>query len=934
MALGQNISPGQGETYYRKDDYYLEREGGEDHKLEWGGKLAKELGLSGKAEAEDWKNALNGQFPGGIEIDGGTFLDKNGQPQRRAGTDFEFSAPKSLSIQALVYGDERLIQAHREAAAVAMAFLEEHAGVRKREGKGVRNFQTTGKALIGHVTHLTSRDGDPHVHTHAITLNITKNPDGTYQAMTNDRQMNYQRLVQEIYHGELAWREASLGYELYKGQYGEPQIKGISRKQIESFSQRGSAVETYIRDKWGVDWKKMSREERNEKRWMHEEAWERTRKAKKVLELEGLQEEWRDRGRTTGGEKILPGKEVALPSPEKRREIAREALKFALDHHTERESSVKEGELIRTAWQAGRGNVTSHDMEKALSIASAEGQLIRQQESGTKQNLVTSRDALEREKRILRMEKAGRQTVEPILNPFQAEGRIRELEREGATLNDEQKAALRMMWTTDNRFSGINGSAGVGKTTLLKPAVESLQDAGFLVLGLGPQHSAVHALNDAGILSSRTLQSWLSDRNAGTALNGKTVVVIDEAGLGSARDLESAMSRIERAGARAVLVGDVKQYESVDAGPAFRMLQKSGMETVFVTKMQRQRNAPEDVREAARLSVSDPAKALERLEVREIASSEERYRALSEEYLKSKSPSDTLVLTGTHEVRKAVNGHVRDSLGLSGTGHAFRTFEAEDRTSAERKRIDAYEVGQDVKFGKEYRSMGVKSGETGRVERVDKENGTILLKMRDGRTTILTPRQMSGKGHEIGTMEPIELAAGDRIRMTGNSLKKEGITNGMKGTILESHPDSFTVRLDNGKTFSLNPGLRPVELAHGYAQTGHSAQGLGAGTVILDLPSGSPTVNRRSFYTNLTRTKDRVVAFTDDREKLTGAVSREKDKTMARDVERERGPDRRGRAPDSATSRPGREDKSPDGKIGRENTLCPERKRGISVWDR
>ncbi|MHB8544268.1 MAG: P-loop NTPase family protein [Leptospirales bacterium] len=62
---------------------------------------------------------------------------------------------------------------------------------------------------------------------------------------------------------------------------------------------------------------------------------------------------------------------------------------------------------------------------------------------------------------------------------------------------------------------------------------------------------------------------------------------------------------------------------------------------------------------------------------------------------------------------------------------------------------------------------------------------------------------------------------------------------------------------------------------------------MGAQTVVLDLPANSRTLNRRSFYTNLTRTKGIVTAFTDDREGLTGAVSRENDKTLALDVEKE-----------------------------------------------
>ncbi|MHB1287389.1 MAG: MobF family relaxase, partial [Leptospirales bacterium] len=287
MALGRNISPEQGETYYRKDDYYLEREGGDEHKLEWGGTLAAEMGLSGKASAEDWKNALHGHFPNGIEIEGGSFKDPDtGELLKRAGTDFEFSAPKSFSIQSLVHGDERLIQAHREAVSVAMAFLEEQIGARR--GHAGKNWETTGQGLFGRVTHMTSRAGDPQLHDHVVGLNVTKNSDGRYQALTNDRMMNYQRQAQEIYFAEYALRAEEIGYELEKGKYGEPEIKAYTREQIEHFSKRLSDVDNYLKEKFGV-----TRETATpaQKRL----ASEHSREAKKVRELEGLQKEWQDR---------------------------------------------------------------------------------------------------------------------------------------------------------------------------------------------------------------------------------------------------------------------------------------------------------------------------------------------------------------------------------------------------------------------------------------------------------------------------------------------------------------------------------------------------------------------------------------------------------------------------------------------------------------
>ncbi len=903
MALGKNIGPGQGETYYRKDDYYLEREGGEDHKLEWGGKLAPEMGLSGKANAEDWKNALNGHFPGGVEIKGGSFKDPDtGELLKRAGTDFVIEAPKTVSMLYAATDSQEIkdwiMKTQDEVEKLSFDFLESQIGARR--GKDGKNWETTGKALYGHVRHMTNREGECFIHAHGVFLNVTQNSDGKYQAMTNDRQMQYQRLVKEMGDAHWAKRMVEKGIEIGKGKYGEVQIADFSREQIEFSSTRGQNIEKYIRDKWGV--------ERGEAtQTMKDEAWERTRKAKKVHELEGLEARWKEEAKLSGVDEVTrtidaqfeKGVGQKYLSPEKRLEIARDSLAFAVAHHTERESAVKEGELIRTALQDGRGKITMADMKKAVEEAKESGELIRQTDelAGRKQNLMTSREALEREKRILSFEKSGRHAVDPVMNPLQAENTLKAIqEKEGVTLNAEQKAAVRMILTTDNRYSGINGYAGTGKTTMLKPAIESLQNgtafsalksAGYQVIGLGPQHSAVHALKDAGIVEGRTLQGWLADRQAGKGLTSKTVVVIDEAGLTSARDLESAMKRVEKAGARAVLVGDIKQYESVAAGPAFAMLQKAGMETVYVTEMQRQNKASENVREAARLSIDSPEKALEKIEIREIRNQQERFKALSEEYLKSQDKKETLVLTGTHEARKAVNENIREALNLKGKGQEFTRYEAGDFTEARKKRIDSYEPGQDVRFGKDYRGMSVSAGEIGKVENVDKENGIICLKMEDGRDVTMIPRGMSGKGHEIGAVERIELSSGDRIRITGNERKEEGITNGMRGEVIQSNHDSIKIRLDNGKDFDLKSGSRPVEIDHGYAQTGHSAQGLGAETVILDLPSNSQTLNRRSFYTNLTRTKGEVIAFTDDREKLTGAVTREKDKTMALEVEKE-----------------------------------------------
>ena len=308
MALGKNISPGQGETYYRKDDYYLEREGGDEHKLEWGGKLAPELGLSGKAGAEDWKNALNGHFPGGIEIKGGSFKDpETGELLKRAGTDFVIEAPKTISMLYATTDNQAIkdwiMEGQTEVAKLTFDYLESQIG--SRQGKDGKNWETTGKALYGHTRHLLNREGECHIHDHGVFLNLTLNSSGKYKAMTNDRMMQYQRPGKELGDAYWAKRIREAGLETVRGKYGEVQLAGFTRDQIEAASSRSRDIEQYIKDKWGLEWSKLPREERNEKRSMHDEAWERTRKAKKVHELDGLEERWKEEAKVIGSDEVV-----------------------------------------------------------------------------------------------------------------------------------------------------------------------------------------------------------------------------------------------------------------------------------------------------------------------------------------------------------------------------------------------------------------------------------------------------------------------------------------------------------------------------------------------------------------------------------------------------------------------------------------------------
>jgi len=155
---------------------------------------------------------------------------------------------------------------------------------------------------------------------------------------------------------------------------------------------------------------------------------------------------------------------------------------------------------------------------------------------------------------------------------------------------------------------------------------------------------------------------------------------------------------------------------------------------------------------------------------------------------------------------------------------------------------------------------------------------------------------LSGKGLTVGTVEKRAIAEGERIRVTGDIYALAGkqiLRNGSRATVVAVKDDRLTVQMDGRKGQTLDiPRDRVLNLEHGYAATGHSAQGLGAKNVFLERDSHCRSTSERQFYTDVTRTKQELRVYTDDKAKLAEAVHRQSHKTTALD-HKPRDPERR-----------------------------------------
>lgn len=280
------------DAYYQEeqDDYYTR----EKQPSEWYGSLSNDLGLQGLGiEKQDFAELLEGKFQGQMLRDS-SFKKNNAND--RLGMDLTFNAPKSVSIQALVAGDTRLIQAHHEAVKESLAILEGKAQARRKVG-GKTRIEETNKIAVAMFRHETNRNLDPHLHTHSVVLNITKRSDGEFRALHNDKLVRGIPEASQAYQTNLAKKCKELGYDIRINDNGTFDLAHISREQIMQFSTRSRQVEAALAEK-GLTRETATKEQK-------QVATLETRERKKTIDKEFVKSVWAETAKKLGLSKIL-----------------------------------------------------------------------------------------------------------------------------------------------------------------------------------------------------------------------------------------------------------------------------------------------------------------------------------------------------------------------------------------------------------------------------------------------------------------------------------------------------------------------------------------------------------------------------------------------------------------------------------------------------
>ena len=216
-SIGAIASASQGVSYYERDGYYAQDDPAHKEASAWTGKGAGELNLAGPVEPELFKKILEGHVPDGTGDRLGR-REKDGTVLHRPGRDITLSAPKSVSLAALIGGDRRIVSAHDKAVQRTLGWVEKNVvETRLRDPEKGRMVRAGGQKMVAATfRHDTSRNLDPQLHTHAVIANMLKGADNKWRTMANEKLYASKMLIGALYRSELAMGLKQLGYETEK----------------------------------------------------------------------------------------------------------------------------------------------------------------------------------------------------------------------------------------------------------------------------------------------------------------------------------------------------------------------------------------------------------------------------------------------------------------------------------------------------------------------------------------------------------------------------------------------------------------------------------------------------------------------------------------------------------------------------------------------
>ena len=842
---------------------------------EWVGIGAEQLGLTGRVKEDQFLKLCHNQNPQTGELltqrMKTTRQDSDKVTEvanRRIFYDFTFSPPKSVSIQALIADDKRLLESHSRAVRIAVDELQHFAGTRIRRDHAFSE-RLTGNVVCATFRHDTSRALDPHLHTHCVMFNATFDAaENRWKALSNYEMLQARKFAENVYYHELARDLIKLGYEIENKPRGDFEIKGVPPQLRSRFSKRHNEIDASI-ERLLKEKPELAKGNLKELRSQIAQA-ERSRKISGIA-LPELQRLWDSQ--LTGAEKLSLRKlaqrpKAAIQSPSL---TAQAAIQWAEEHLFDRRSVVRESEVWSAALERGRGADLQTEDFKA---AGRERGYIRNEHAPSK---ITTREILSCEWEIVCLARNSRGKFAE----FNSRHKL------SAELMPDQRAAAELILGSRDFVTLFCGGAGTGKSHTLREIGNGLKAGGHTSYVIAPQRQQALDLKKS-FADTQTVSEFLAKRQ----MRPGAVVIVDEAGQIGGKQMHELLSFVKANAGRVILSGDTRQHGAVEASDALRAIERyAGLEAARLTKIRRQnpkagetkseRKRIKQYRAAVRKAQAGHyAESFDRLDrlgaIVECRTMDEQRERLVADYLTlAERKKSTVIVSQTWGEIGEINERIRIGLRSAGlidkTDATVTALARLDLTDAQKRDARFYPDGAVIVFNRD--TGDFTKGECGKLL---KATPTHLFVESENTTRSISVKLLN----RLTVCQPVEmkLAKGDQLQLKANASLLDGkeLVNGELVTVAGINPKG-QILLKDGRTVPENYR----EFVRGYAITSYGSQGKTVEHVLFSDSSVKAATNNQQWLVTISRGTRAVKIFTQDKAQLRENVGRLGDRELA-----------------------------------------------------
>jgi hypothetical protein len=720
-------------------------------------------------------------------------------------------------------------------------------------------------------THFTARPvggmPDPHLHTHVYAFNLTHDSKedrwkaGQFGDLKRDGQF-----WEASYDARFAHRLQAMGIPTEKRGLSF-EIAGTPQSLIDKNSRRRNEIERKAAEKGVTD-----------ARGKHDIGYYGREKKDTGLTKAELRKEWNSR--LTDDERAVLSDAIHGRTKGDRAYTPEEAKAYALAHPFERASAVSEKKLKAEALKFAVGSILPEDVADLAQHPEA----IPVQHEG--QLMLTTRTVLRNEVAFLQFAKDGQRKFKPFVSISELNvNKPGEFDALSGLTAEQRKTALHVLGSRD-QVVGIRGGPGTGKTHMLQAvnsvisAVESGSGDYSKVFAFAQSTTASRGgLRSVGFQNAETLAMLFAKEDLQAQLH-KQVILLDEAGLVSGKDMRRLFDIAKKQESRVILVGDYFQHSSVEASDAFRLIEKeAGIKYAVMRDIRRQtdpryRKAVEAINTGTAKGARKGFEELDRIGWVTEAQGSERHGLLVKDYLNAVDDGKSaLIVTPVHSEGKILTDELRRVLkqrGLITQEQKVVTWHGTGWTEAERGDSRNYEPGMVVEFHQNVK--GFTRGDKAVV--TVGENGPVLHK-EDG-TCKPIPVQAAKHFAVYRTREEM-IGKGDRIRVTKNAAMKAAgqsigtkVSNGEIYTI-EGLTKEGDFRLQNGKVMPRTFG----HFTSGYYDTSYKSQSKTVDRVfIAEGKESLPAANQQQWLVSASRGREQAKLYVDSKEDVRNAIAR------------------------------------------------------------